>query len=48
MRNTVNVTGGKAIAVSSLSNLGVNAVNHLVTFYDMEEKERIRQNLQKI
>jgi hypothetical protein len=39
MSNTADVTDGKPIAVlQSIS--GVNAINPLVAFYDMEERER--------
>jgi hypothetical protein len=41
MRNTVNVIGGKPIAIRSQSISNVKAINPLVTFYDtMEERER--------
>jgi hypothetical protein len=41
MRNTADVTGGKPIAVESQSISGVSAINHLVVFYNMEERELV-------
>jgi hypothetical protein len=35
MRNTADVTGGKAIAVLFQSISGVSAINPLVVFYDI-------------
>jgi hypothetical protein len=36
VKNTADVTGGKAIAVLLQSSLsGVSAINHLVAFYDI-------------
>jgi hypothetical protein len=40
MSNTAYVTGGMPIAVCSQSISGVNAINSLVAFYDIHEKER--------
>jgi hypothetical protein len=40
MRNTVDVTGGKPIAVSSQSISGVSAINPLVAFYDIHGTKR--------
>jgi hypothetical protein len=37
--NTADVTGGKAIAISSHPNSDVIAVNPLVAFYDIYERE---------
>jgi hypothetical protein len=38
MRNTADVTGGKPIAVRSQFTSGVSAVNPLVAFYDIYER----------
>jgi hypothetical protein len=38
--NTADVAGSKPIAVSSQSISGVNAINHLITFYDIHGRER--------
>jgi hypothetical protein len=40
MRNTVVVTGGKPIAVLLQSISGVSAINPLVVFYDIHERNR--------
>jgi hypothetical protein len=40
MSNIADVTGGKPIAVSSLSTSGVSAMNPLVAFYDILEGQR--------
>jgi hypothetical protein len=40
MSNTADVTGGKPIAVRSQSISGVSAVDPLVAFYDIHERER--------
>jgi hypothetical protein len=40
MRNIIDVTGGKPIAVWSQSIPGVNAINPLVTFCDIHEREK--------
>jgi hypothetical protein len=40
MRNTVDVTGGKPIAVLLQSISGVSAINPLVAFYDIHGGER--------
>jgi hypothetical protein len=42
MRNTADVTGGKAIAVLLQSISGVTAVNPLVAFYDIYGGKRGR------
>jgi hypothetical protein len=39
MSNTTDVTGGKPIAVSSQSMLGVNAINPLVAFHDLHVRK---------
>jgi hypothetical protein len=39
MINTVDVTGGKPIAVYSQSISGVNAINSLFAFYDIHRKK---------
>jgi hypothetical protein len=39
MSNTVDVTGGKPIAVKLQSNSGVNASNPLVAFYDIHGRK---------
>jgi hypothetical protein len=39
VRNTVDVTGGKSIAVWSQSISGVSAVNPLVAFYDIHGRK---------
>jgi hypothetical protein len=40
MRNTVDVTAGKSIAVRSEYISGVSAVNPLVAFYDIKGRKR--------
>jgi hypothetical protein len=40
MGNPAEVTGGKSIAVSSLSISGVMAINPLVAFYDIHGRKR--------
>jgi hypothetical protein len=40
MRNTVDVLGGKPIAVRSQSISGVSAINLLVAFYDIHGRKR--------
>jgi hypothetical protein len=40
MRNTADVTGGKAIAVLLQSISGVSAINPLVAFYDIHGGKR--------
>jgi hypothetical protein len=40
MRNTADVTGGMPIAVLLQSISGVNAINHLVAFYDIHGEKR--------
>jgi hypothetical protein len=40
MRNTADVTGGKAIAVFLQSMSGVTAINPLVAFYDIHGGKR--------
>jgi hypothetical protein len=40
MSNTADVTDGKPIAVRSQFNAGANAINPLVTFYDIHERKR--------
>jgi hypothetical protein len=40
MRSTADVTGGKAIAIWSLSISAVSAINPLVTFYHIHEWKR--------
>jgi hypothetical protein len=40
MRNTVDVTGGKSIAVLLQSYSGVSAINPLVAFYDIHGGKR--------
>jgi hypothetical protein len=40
MRNAVDVTGGKPIAVLLQSISGVSAINPLVAFYDIHEGKR--------
>jgi hypothetical protein len=41
MRNTVDVTGGKPIAVSLQSISGVSVINPLVAFYDIHGGKRM-------
>jgi hypothetical protein len=40
MSNTADVTGGKPMAVCSQSTSGVNAINSLVAFYDIDGRKR--------
>jgi hypothetical protein len=40
MRNTADVTGGKAIAVLLQSISGISAINPLVVFYDIHGGKR--------
>jgi hypothetical protein len=40
MGNTTDVTGGKPITVLLQSISGVNAINHLVAFYDIHGGKR--------
>jgi hypothetical protein len=40
MKNAADVTGGKPIVVLLQSISGVSAINPLVSFYDMEERDR--------
>jgi hypothetical protein len=40
MRNTVDVTGGKPIAILLQSIAGVSAINSLVAFYDIHGGKR--------
>jgi hypothetical protein len=40
MSSTVDVTGGKPVAVWSQSISGVNAINPLVAFYDIYGRKR--------
>jgi hypothetical protein len=40
MSNTADVTGGKPIAFLSQSLLNVNAINPVVTFYDIHGRKR--------
>jgi hypothetical protein len=39
MRNTIDVPGGKPIAVWSYSISGVSAINSLVAFYDIHGRK---------
>jgi hypothetical protein len=41
MRNTADVTGGKPITIWLQSISGVDAVNPLVAFYDIHEREML-------
>jgi hypothetical protein len=43
MRNTADVTSGKAVVIGSQSILGVSAVNHLIAFYDIDRKKKEMQ-----
>jgi hypothetical protein len=43
--NTVSVTGGKPIAVSSQSIAGANSINPIVAFHDLHGIERERELL---
>jgi hypothetical protein len=40
MKNTADVAGGKPIALSSQTSLGVSAINSLVAFHDIHRRER--------